>query len=39
MVKEHRIELFACRASKDFAAKVIDGLNATRAEGEGPYRL
>ena len=39
MIKEHRIELFACRASKDFAAKVIDELNASREEGEGPYRL
>lgn len=27
MVKEHRMELFACRASKDFASKVIDSLN------------
>jgi len=24
---EHRMELFACRASKDFACKVVDGLN------------
>ena len=27
MVKEHRMELFACSASKDFASKVIDALN------------
>ena len=27
MVKEHRMELFACSASKDFASKVIDSLN------------
>ena len=39
MVKEHRIELFACRASEDFARKVIDELNASREEGEAPYRL
>ena len=24
---EHRMELFACRASKNFAAKVIDEMN------------
>ncbi len=39
MIKEHRIELFACRASKDFATKVIDELNATLRPGEEPYRL
>ncbi len=27
MQNEHRMELFACRASKDFAAKVVDALN------------
>ena len=39
MIKEHRIELFACRASQDFAAKVIDSLNETRAPGEEEYRI
>ena len=39
MIKEHRIELFACRASKDFAIKVIDELNSSRVEGEESYRL
>lgn len=29
---EHRIELFACRASKDFAGKVIDELNAIKPD-------
>ena len=32
--KEHRMELFACRASKDFAVKVIDGMNKLSEEGE-----
>ena len=32
--KEHRMELFACRASKDFAVKVIDGMNKLAEEGE-----
>ena len=39
MIKEHRMELFACRASRDFACKVIDELNATRREDEAPFHL
>ena len=27
---EHRMEVFACRASRDFAGKVIDELNSIR---------
>ena len=33
------MELFACRASKDFAAKVVDELNKIQPEGEGPVHL
>lgn len=36
---EHRMELFACRASKDFAAKVVDELNALLPEGEERIHL
>ena len=39
MIKEHRIELFACRASEDFARNVINELNASHTEGEAPYHL
>ena len=39
IVKEHRIEIFACRASKDFADKVIEALNNNILPGEEPYRL
>lgn len=35
----HKMELFACRASKDFAAKVVDKLNKIQPEGEGPVHL
>ena len=35
----HKMELFACRASKDFAAKVVDELNKIQPEGEGPIHL
>ena len=38
MNSEHRMELFACRASKDFACKVVDALNKI-AEGDEKYRL
>ena len=31
--------IFACRASRDFAAKVIDGLNAIKSPGEAELRL
>ena len=39
MIREHRMALYACRASRDFAAKVIDELNATRKDDEAPFRL
>jgi len=39
MIREHRMELFACRASRDFAQKVIDELNDTRREDEGEFAL
>ena len=35
----HKMELFACRASKDFAAKVVDEWNKIQPEGEGPVHL
>ena len=35
----HKMELCACRASKDFAAKVVDELNKIQPEGEGPVHL
>ena len=35
----HKMEIFACRASRDFAGKVIDGLNAIKSPGEPEYRL
>ena len=38
MNSEHRMELFACRASKHFACKVVDALNKI-AEGDEKYRL
>ena len=39
ILKEHRIEIFACSASKGFAGKVIDELNNNLLPGEEPYRL
>ena len=33
------MELFACRASRDFAAKVVDELNKLQPEGEGQIHL
>lgn len=35
----HRMELFACRASKDFAGKVVDELNAIREPGSPEIHL
>ncbi|MBQ4192112.1 MAG: ribose-phosphate pyrophosphokinase [Bacteroidales bacterium] len=35
----HRMAIFACRASRDFAAKVIEGLNATKSPEEPELRL
>lgn len=39
MHMEHRMELFACRASKDFACKVVDELNQLGAETGEKYHL
>ena len=39
MRNDHRMELFACRASRDFAAKVVDELNQIRYPGEEPLHL
>ena len=39
MNTSHKLELFACRASKDFAAKVVDELNKLQPEGEGQIHL
>jgi len=39
MLHSHRMELFACRASKDFAQKVIDCLNKNRREDQEPVHL
>ena len=35
----HKMEIFACRASRDFASKVIDGLNALKTPGDPDYYL
>ena len=39
MHMEHRMELFACRASKDFACKVVDELNIIGANAGEKYHL
>ncbi len=39
MYIEHRMELFACRASKDFAVKVVDELNNLGAAQGEKYHL
>ena len=39
MYIEHRMELFACRASKGFAGKVVDALNAIGADYDEHYHL
>lgn len=39
MHMEHRMELFACRASKDFACKVVDELNIIGAATGEKYHL
>ena len=39
MNTEHKMELFACRAAKDFAVKVVDALNAIRKPGEEEVHL
>ena len=39
MHMEHRMELFACRASKDFACKVVDELNVIGIQTGEKYHL
>lgn len=39
MLHSHRLEIFACRASEDFARKVIEELNLIRNEDEPVQRL
>ena len=39
MQNEHRMELFACRASLDFAAKVVEEINASRDSELEPIHL
>lgn len=39
MLHSHRLELFACRASKEFASKVIEKLNALRGADEPELHL
>ena len=39
MNSEHRMELFACRASKDFACKVVDELNVIGIQTGEKYHL
>ena len=39
MNKEHRIALFSCSASRDFALRVIDAVNNIRSASEPEYRL
>ena len=39
MLHSHRLELFACRASEDFARKVIATLNRIKAEDEPEIHL
>ncbi len=39
MYIEHRMELFACRASRDFACKVVDELNRIGVETGEKYHL
>jgi len=39
MYIEHRMELFACRASKDFACKVVEELNKIGADCGEKYHL
>lgn len=39
MIHEHRMELFACRASRDFAVKVVEEMNALNKTNEEPLRL
>lgn len=39
MLHSHRMEVFACRASEDFARKVVDCLNKRMTPGEAPCHL
>ena len=39
MIHTHRMEIFACRASKDFSCKVIESINANLRPDELPIHL
>lgn len=39
MANKSRMELFSCRASREFAAKVVDELNRIRYQDEGEFHL
>ena len=39
MQNEHRMEIFACRASQDFARKVVEELNKLRGENDPEIHL
>lgn len=39
MIHTHRMEVFACRASEDFARKVITHLNELKCDEQGPMHL
>ena len=39
MIHTHRLELFACRASRNFACNVIDNLNESYRPDDGPIHL
>ena len=39
MLHSHRLELFACRASEDFARRVIDSLNRSKSPDEPEIHL
>lgn len=39
MIHTHRMEIFACRASEDFARKVITHLNSLETDASEPMRL
>ncbi len=39
MNREHRMEFYTCRASRDFADKVVESLQASKADGEDDVLL
>lgn len=39
MIKEHRMELFSCMASRGFAQKVVDEMNKDKSDAEETYHL